>query len=192
MRKSKVAMVVAPKEFRDEEYSEPRRILTEGGCEVKVVSSGVRPCRGRFGLEAPVDLQIEELKAKDFDAVILVGGPGAMQFFRDIVLHQILRDFAAEGKIIGAICIAPTILGNAGLLKGKSVTAYSSEHKYLQSVGARVNAKDAVVIDGSLITANGPEAAPAFGKAMLEAVEAYRAAHPEEEENPEPTEEKPF
>ena len=192
MKTCKVAMVLAPKEFRDEEFSEPYRILTEGGCEVKVVSSGIRPCRGRFGLEVPCELQTEQLKADDFDAVVLVGGPGAMQYYRDITLHKALQNFYDAGKILAAICIAPTILGNMGLLKGKAVTAYMSEHKTLQGFGAKVYTQNPVVKTGQIITANGPEASAAFGKAILEAVTAYKASLPEEEaispddqENPE-------
>ncbi len=72
--KKKVLMVIAPDQFRDEEYLEPRRILEVRGCAVTVASTSIEPATGMLGAVVKPDTTIDKVKAADFDAVVFVGG----------------------------------------------------------------------------------------------------------------------
>ncbi|MBU1486563.1 DJ-1/PfpI family protein, partial [bacterium] len=105
----------------------------------------------------------------DYDAVLFIGGGGSRQYFDDIDAHWIARQAVGEEKILGGICSAVSILANAGVLKGKRATAFSSEGPNLRAKGANYTGA-AVEIDGKIITANGPQSATKFGQAILEAL----------------------
>ncbi|MCL5036504.1 MAG: DJ-1/PfpI family protein [Chloroflexi bacterium] len=168
MAEINVLFLVPARDFRDEEYAEPRKILEEAGYNIKVASTTVRNIRGRFGLEVTPDLQIEDVKHEGFDAIILVGGPGAQEFFRNMLAHQIVNNFYNAGRIVAAICIAPSTLANAGILKGKKATAYATELMTLKNQGAIVSPKVVPVeVSGCIVTANGPDASKEFGEAIL-------------------------
>jgi protease I len=163
---AKIAMIVAPAGFRDEECLEPKEIFEGAGVEVVIVSKGTGTARGKLGAELPIDKDISEINAADYDAIVFVGGPGASQYFNYPLALKLAKDAFDGGKIVAAICIAPSILANAGILKGKKVTAFISEEENLEAHGARFTGKS-VEQYGKIITANGPGAAKEFGKLIL-------------------------
>lgn len=168
MEEINVLMLLPAKEFRDEEYSIPRQILEEGGCNITVSSSSVRSIRGRFGLEINPDIQLEETKQEKYDGIVLVGGPGAQEYFRNIMAHELVKSFNDADKVVAAICIAPSTLANAGILSGKRATAYSTEIQNLKNQGALISAKPVPVeVSGNIITADGPQASKSFGETIL-------------------------
>lgn len=165
----KVLMVIAPENFRDEEYREPRRILEERGCQVTVASRAIRPAKGMLGLVVTPDATLDQVKPADFDAVVFVGGNGAEVYYADRRAHEIASETAKSGKPLGAICVAPTILANAGLLKGRQATVWASQSKALVAGGARYTGKP-VETDGTIITADGPTSAVRFGEEVARAL----------------------
>ncbi|MEM2974177.1 MAG: DJ-1/PfpI family protein [Candidatus Micrarchaeia archaeon] len=165
----KVLMVVAPTEFRDEECFEPKGELEDAGIEVIIASKGTRLAKGKLGGEIDVQKDLSEVRASDYDAVVFVGGQGSAQYFNDPTALRLAREANDKCKIVAAICIAPSILANAGILKGKKATAYPSEEGNLRVKGAIYTGK-AVEQDGKIITANGPAAARNFGKAILKSI----------------------
>jgi len=165
----RVLMVVAHETFRDEEYEKPRRVLESGGVEVTVASSSLGEATGRFGLKAPIDILVKEAVEADYDAIIYVGGGGAREFFDDPAAHKLARDFNSAGKVIAAICIGPHTPAAAGVLVGKRATCFPSEKDALTRYGAEYTGAP-VEVDGNVITADGPEAAEEFGKAVLGAI----------------------
>ncbi len=167
--KRKVLMVIAPDEFRDEEYREPRRILEAKGCEVTVASTHTRQAKGMLGLTVTPDITLDRAKGSDYDAVIFVGGHGAQAYYDDPVAHGLATETARRGRLLGAICVAPTILANAGLLRGKLATVWPSQSKALISSGARYTAEP-VERDGTIITADGPTSAVRFGEEIARAL----------------------
>jgi len=166
----KVLMVVAPENFRDEELKEPMGIFTRSGAEVTIASKGVTRAMGMFGAEVKVDKNLAEVSAEDYNAVIFVGGSGAGVYFDDLRAHALATNALKEGKIVAAICIAPSTLANAGLLKGKKATSFSSEKRNLKRKGADYTGA-AVERDGQIITGRGPEAAEEFGNVVASALE---------------------
>lgn len=163
----KVLMVLAPKDFRDEEYQKPRGILESAGFAVEVASKEVSEAVGMFGAKATVDKDIAQVNVDDYDAVVFVGGTGAVVYFDDQAALSLAKSAFEKGKVVGAICIAPSILANAGILTGKKVTAFSSEAGNLQTKGAQYTG-EAVTVDGKIVTARGPEAAEEFGRKLVE------------------------
>ena len=87
----------------------------------------------------------------------------------DIPPMKIARDAVVQGKVLAAICIAPSILANAGVLEGVEATSFPSEKGNLIAKGANYTGAD-LTVDGNTITANGPGAARKFGNAVVDAL----------------------
>jgi len=168
----KVAIVTAFKDFRDEEYFVPKEILEKAGVEVKTASNQKGTARGADGGEAKVDLLISEINPVEFDAVVFVGGPGCLDNLDNETSYKVIKETVAQGKVLASICISPVILAKAGVLQGKKATVWSSSMdrgpvKTLEENGADYQ-EESVVVDGKIITGNGPGAAKEFGQAIVE------------------------
>jgi len=166
---AKVLMIIASQKFRDEELFQPRGVLLKQGASVKVASSSLKEARGMLGGTFKPELLLKDAKADDFDAVIFVGGSGAKEYWDSAVAHGLAISAFKQGKIVGAICIAPVTLARAGILKGKKATVWKSAADDLKRAGA-VYTGAAVQTDGKIVTANGPKAAQAFGAALVTAL----------------------
>lgn len=167
----KILFIVAGKNFRDEECFGPKKILEAAGAEVKIASNAMTEAEGSKGGRIKVDLLVLEARAEDFDAIVFVGGSGALDNLDNPCSYELARKAAAAGKIVAAICVAPAILAKAGVLRGKRATVWTSPTdremaEILKENGADYLDKN-VVVDGKIITANGPEAAEEFGKELL-------------------------
>ncbi|NLY76022.1 MAG: DJ-1/PfpI family protein [Firmicutes bacterium] len=162
-----VALIIAERNFRDEEYQKPKEILEKAGIIVLTASTSLGTAVGKLGMTAKPDLLIGDLENQDLAALIFVGGGGSSQYFEDQTAHRLVRRFYEQGKIVGAICIAPVILANAGLLKGKRATVFPDGKADLEKNGAVYTGKP-VEVDGTIITGAGPEAAVAFGEGIVE------------------------
>ena len=162
----KALMVIASQDFRDEELLTPKEILESKGVKVTIASSSLDTATGMLGAKVKPDILIADVNVNDFDAVIFVGGAGAREYFNNPVALKIARDAYKRGKLVGAICIAPRVLSEAGILKGKKATVYSSEAKALKAKGAIYTGRD-VEVDGKVVTASGPQAAEQFGKTIV-------------------------
>ncbi len=111
------------------------------------------------------DALASEVDFDSLDGVILPGGmPGTLNLGASDTVNQVIKKFAAEGKMVGAICAAPSVLGQAGLLEGRHATCYPGFEDKL--TGAEV-LEDAVVIDGHIITSRGMGTAIDFGLAII-------------------------
>jgi protease I len=162
-----VVMVIAQRVFRDEEYAEPKAVLERSGARVTTASSAPGQCIGKLGMLAHADVSLADAADTAWDAVVFVGGGGAAIFFDDADAHRLARETLARGAIVGAICIAPSTLAHAALLDGVRATAFPSQKDDLVDHGARWSGEP-VAVDGRIVTANGPEAAAAFGEALVE------------------------
>ena len=170
MSTKKILMIIAPSQFRDEELFVPQAIFTQAGYVVDIASKGVQRSKGVMGKEAVVSCSFDAVKAEGYDAVILVGGGGAQVYWEDISLHSFLKEAYNGKKVIGAECIAPDILANAGLLTGKKATVWKSEGVRLQAKGVQYTG-ESVTVDGSIVTSNGPQAAEAFARKIASLLE---------------------
>ncbi len=165
----KAVMIIAQEMFRDEEYAEPKEVLENSGVKVITASRKTGLAKGKLGMVAQIDASITDIKAKDYDAVIFVGGPGSYGYHEDTEAHRIVKETIASGKILGGICAASGILAYAGALKGKKATSFPGVSDILKSKGAHYTASG-VEVDGNIITADGPQNAKAFGEAIVKAL----------------------
>jgi protease I len=165
----KIAMFIAFKGFRDEEYSEPKKVLEAAGHKVVTVSTAMGTASGKFRLIAQVDKTIGEIDSADYDALTLVGGPGALGDLDTPAVHAIFRKAMDLGKVVGSICISPVALAHAGLLKGRTVTCFPDGAEEVEKSGGKCTGAE-LEVDGKLITANGPIPAKRYGQALLKAL----------------------
>lgn len=165
----KVAMIISKNNFRDEEYLQPKEILVKSNVEVITASSSKGTAKGMLGATQNVDITIDEIDAKNYDAVIFIGGSGASEYFDSPQTHKIARDTISSKKILGAICIAPVTLAKSGVLKNKKATVFPSEIDGIIKYGGNYTGKK-VEVDGNIVTASGSEAAKQFGEKILELI----------------------
>jgi protease I len=165
----RAVMVIPHNSFRDEELSIPEKILEDEGIDVEIASSSRDEAKGMQLTRVKPDMTLDDINMHDYDAIIFVGGQGATEYWDNPLALRLARDAAAFNKIVGAICIAPVTLANAGILKGVRATVSPSEAGRLQAAGA-VYTGAPVEKDGNIITASGPEASNDFGTALLRAI----------------------
>ena len=172
-----IAMIIAFRNFRDEEYFIPKEILETAGAEITTISAQTGKAMGADGGELEVALSLKDLNVADFDAIIFIGGSGALKYLDNDESYQIAREAVSQKKLLAAICISPVILAKTGVLEGKKATVWSSPLdktpvRILQDHGALYQA-ELVVVDGKIITANGPAAAKQFGETIVSALTDY-------------------
>ncbi|MDY0341273.1 MAG: DJ-1/PfpI family protein [Coriobacteriia bacterium] len=160
-----ILMVIAPEMFRDEEYAAPKEIFEAHGARVTTVSHRAGLCHGKLGMTAEATLAVTDADMADHDAVVFVGGGGAEVFFDDSAAHELATAAARGDLVLGAICIAPSILARAGLLDGVRATAFPTQRDDLIAYGAAWS-DGPVEVDGHIVTANGPAAASDFALAI--------------------------
>lgn len=165
-KKEKIVFLIAPVNFRDEELSKPRAVFENNDFKVIVASKGTSLATGVLGSQVAVDFDLAQINPADYRAIILVGGAGATVYFDDPLAFNLIKQGLSLGKIVGAICIAPSILANAGVLRGKKATAFPTEEKNLSSQGAFFSSEK-VIVDGRIVTAAGPAAAEEFAQEIL-------------------------
>lgn len=163
----KILMVIAPMNFRDAEYNEPRSVLENSGAEIKVASIQKGTSIGAEGTKVEIDLTVSEVNVGDYDVVAFIGGPGMAEIIDDDSLQILAKKFYDAGKLTTAICVAPAILAKAGILSGKQATAWSGSENDLTAGGASYTGEP-VTIDGKIVTADGPTSARAFGEKIAE------------------------
>lgn len=166
--KKRVLMVLAPKNFKDEEYFQPKVILQASGVEVLTAAkTDKEEVTGVKGGKAKVDIDLRKVKVDNFNGIIFVGGDGAKTYFKDKKVWRLVKQFYDSGKLVGAICIAPAILAYAGILAGKNVTSFATQEKILKKAKANWTNKS-IEADHNIITARDADAALDFGRKLLD------------------------
>ena len=169
----KVLMIVAGRDFKDEEYFKSREVLERAGFVFQVASDIPGTAYGVDGGQASVDLTLDEVRVGDYDAIVFIGGPGALKHLDNETSYKIVQEAVSQDKILAAICIAPSILAKAQVLSGKKATVWTSPldksaKKVLEENGA-IFIDQFVVQDGKIITGNGPAAAQEFAETIVKA-----------------------
>lgn len=163
-----VLSIIAPEGYQDIEYNDSKQALKAAGHEV-ITASTVKEAHGKYGGTQKADVLLDEVNPEDYDAILFVGGPGSHGYFDDPDAHSLAKAFYASGKLTTAICAAPSILANAGLLDGKKATCFESQADNLKKKGATYTGQP-VEQDGLIITGNGPNSAKAFGEKISDAL----------------------
>ena len=166
MNDKKVLFVLANQNFRDEEYFDSREEIKKANIGIVTATLDKGECVGVGGSKVLADLSISSVDANQFDAVIFIGGVGVEHYLNNETVFALVHKFVDSGKIVAAICWAPAILANAGVIAGSRVTAWSGCRKDLEKGGATYTGEP-VTVDGNFITADGPASAQDFGKAIV-------------------------
>ena len=172
-------MILATDGFEQSELEQPRQKLDEAGFETLVVSPKDGEIKGwektDWGRPVKVDLTLEEAEAGDFDALMLPGGqinPDKLRMEEKAV--RLVREFCDAGKPVAAICHGPWLLAEADVIDGRTVTGWPSIRTDLRNAGANVVDQE-VAQDGNLITSRNPDDIPAFGDALIGALQRQEA-----------------
>ncbi|QSB43534.1 type 1 glutamine amidotransferase [Tsuneonella flava] len=167
-------MIIATNGFEQSELEKPKANLEKAGFETVVVSPEDGEIKGwdnkDWGAPVKVDLNVSEVSASDYDALLLPGGQMNPDILRmDDRVVQLVKDFDDARKPIAAICHGPWLLAEAGIVKGRTVTSWPSIRTDLRNAGATVVDTE-VSSDGNLITSRNPDDIPAFSQALIAAL----------------------
>jgi 4-methyl-5(b-hydroxyethyl)-thiazole monophosphate biosynthesis len=166
--------------FEDVEVASIIDTLSRGGVEVVIAGLQAGAIEGKYGIELVPDIAFDEIELEKYDAVILPGGyPGYANLRADRrVLDTVKRAFEM-GIFVAAICGAPSVLAKAGVLKGKKATIYPGMEAEL--TGAKPS-NERVVVDGTVVTSQGPGTALEFGVKLVEILVGDKKARALKEE----------
>lgn len=143
-------------------------LLVRAGVEVVTAGLEAGPVTASRGVVLLPRTTLDDALNRDYDMVVLPGGmPGAANLDNDPRIHQLLSRMAGSGKFIAAICAAPRVLANAGLLSGKRATSYPG-HLDKMDLPDVEYCQESVVRDGKVITSRGPGTAMDFTLSLIE------------------------
>jgi protein deglycase len=143
-------------------------LLVRAGVEVTTAGLQPGPVTASRGVVIVPQTDLDHAMRRDYDMVVLPGGlPGATNLDADPRIHTLLKKMATADKYIAAICAAPRVLGNAGLLDGKQATSYPGHVDKMDLPGVTY-LETPVVQDGKVITSRGPGTAMDFALALIE------------------------
>jgi protease I len=172
----RILMIIASKGYRDEELNVPKKMFEEAGAIVDVAADKPGKARGMLGSRIESNFLYNEAIIDSYDAVIFVGGVGAKIYWNDPKAHSLAKETVEKDKLLGAICLAPATLANAGVLKNKTATSYTMASQALKKAGANYTGKS-VEVDGAIITGEGPRAAEEFASAIIDQLTSHAVAH---------------
>ncbi|GAA3601198.1 type 1 glutamine amidotransferase domain-containing protein [Marihabitans asiaticum] len=180
MATKKVAFLVATEGIEQVELTDPWKALSDAGHETVLLSTESGEVQMFNHLDKAdtrtVDQTVGEAKVDDFDALVLPGGvanPDALRTDENAV--SFVRDMVAAGKPVAAICHAPWVLVEAGVVDGRRLTSFPSLQTDVKNAGGEwVDERN--VVDGNLITSRNPDDIPAFNSALLDALDHGVAA----------------
>lgn len=146
-------------------------LLVRAGIDVTTAGLDSQPVKASRGTTLIPDTTIEAVSDELFDLIVLPGGlPGADHLRDNQHVQALLKNHAAEGKYIGAICAAPKALAEAGLLRGKKATGYPGVLAALGNPDIAVS-DAAIEIDDKIVTSRGPGTAMDFALTLIELLE---------------------
>lgn len=165
----KAVLIIASQNFQEQELFGTKSVLDAAQVQTFIASSRTGMIQGVLGNMAEASIPVNRLNVDDYDAIIFIGGPGAVEYANNPTIMNMVRETVRKGKVLGAIGVAPTILANANVLAGIRATSYISERDRLIQAGA-IYTIFAAQRDRSIVTATGPEAAVQFGRAIVDAL----------------------
>lgn len=166
--------ILATHGFEESELSSPKEAMEKEGFKVEVVSLEKGKIKSwdkdDWGKEYDVDKTLDEVSAKDYNALVLPGGvinPDNLR--REEKALVFVRDFFKQSKPVAAICHAPWTLISADVVEGRTMTSFNSIRKDLENAGALWVDKE-VVVDEALVTSRNPDDLPAFNAKVIEEI----------------------
>ena len=167
-------LIMSTHGFEQSELEYPLEHLKKAGATIHVATLDGQPIKGwdkdDWGNTVDADLKISDVKVDDYIALVLPGGqinPDLLRVEKDAV--QVVRDFVTSDKIVAAICHAPWLLIEAGVIKGREATSYHSIRTDMENAGAKWEDSE-IAIDNGIITSRSPKDLEAFVNKIIEEV----------------------
>jgi protease I len=168
IKNKRVLYIIAQQNFRDEEYFVPKEILEKEGAKITTASITREEARGMLGKRVKPDISVKEVNPSNFDMLVIAGGSGSPKLAEYPEVSSVIRRFKEQNKPIASICLAGYVLARAGILKGKTATVYPADFAIAEYKRNGVNySREHVVVDGNIITADGPDVVREFGEEIV-------------------------
>lgn len=163
----KKVLLLVEETYNDREFWYPYYRLQEAGARVTVVGpvAGMQYA-GAAGIKATADKGCKEVRAADYDGLVIPGGYAPDRMRRHPEMVRLVKEMAMSGKVVAAICHAGWMLASAEVIAGRTVTGFFAIKDDLVHAGARY-VDEEVVVDGNLITSRTPDDLPAFLRAII-------------------------
>jgi protease I len=173
--KGKRVAVLVEKLYEDLELWYPVYRLREAGCDVKLVGPRAgETFASKHGYPAKSDVAATDVRADDFEAIIIPGGYSPDHMRRSRAMVELVTEAARQGKVLAAICHGPWMLCSAKCLKGRKVTGFHAIRDDVENAGG-IWQDAACVRDGNLVTSRTPDDLPAFMQGILDALRDRKA-----------------
>ncbi|SFB11095.1 protease I [Poseidonocella pacifica] len=171
-------LILSTNGFEQSELEYPRDELAKKGATVTLATPDGNDIKGwdtdDWGSSVTADAKISDVNADDFTALVLPGGqinPDILRTLPEVI--DLIKAFHNSGKTIAAVCHAPWLLVEAGIIKGRDATSYSSIRTDLINAGANWQDSE-VVADNGIVTSRNPDDLPAFVAKIVEEIEEGR------------------
>ncbi|WP_281981538.1 type 1 glutamine amidotransferase domain-containing protein [Thalassorhabdomicrobium marinisediminis] len=168
-------LIITTHGFEQSELEFPRDQLRAKGAEVQVATLDGKAAKGwegsDWGREAEADLKIADAKIADYDALVIPGGqinPDLLRVEKDVV--SLVKDFVTSGKTVAAVCHAPWVLVEAGVVKDREMTSYHSIRTDVENAGARW-VDQSVAVSNGIVTSRSPDDLKDFVAKIVEEIE---------------------
>ena len=142
-------------------------VLRRADVQVDMCTLSEEYVNGAHDIIVKSDLHLDTIDQNNYDGLILPGGPGTDNLKNNVRVVQLVKDFDMSGKLVAAICAAPTVLAEAGIVNGHNITSYPTVKNFLNN---SIYKEELVVLDNNLLTSRGPATALPFAFAILEAI----------------------
>jgi len=166
--------ILATHGFEESELASPKEAMEKEGFKVEIVSLEKGKIKSwdkdNWGKEYNVDKTLDEVSAKDYNALVLPGGvinPDKLRREESALIF--VRDFFKQSKPVASICHASWTLISADVVKGRTMTSFNSIRKDLENAGA-LWVDEEVVVDEALVTSRNPDDLPAFNAKVIEEI----------------------
>lgn len=171
---AKIAILVE-KIYEDLELQYPRLRLKEAGHTVEIIGPKANEIyTGKWGYPQKSEKAASDVKATDYSLIVIPGGSSPDHMRRDGGMVKLVREAAAMGVAMAAICHGPWMMCSTDVLRGKRCTSYMSiAHDVINAGGKWVD--EEVVVDGNIITSRCPDDLPGFSLAILQFVNEGKA-----------------
>jgi deglycase len=170
----KTVAILTENGFEEVELTSPKKALEDAGATVHIVSPQKDKVKAwnhdHWSIELSVDKNVSDVKAEDYDALMLPGGvlnPDKLRMNKEAV--EFAKDFLETGKPVAAICHGPQLLIETGLLEGREMTSYPSLQTDIKNAGANWHDRE-VIVDNGLVTSRSPKDLEAFNEKMVEEI----------------------
>jgi protease I len=161
-----VLIIISPEQFSEKELFTIKAELENAGYKIVVASISTGVCTGSQQRTIIATHSLSDIQTDDYDGVVYIGGRGAKSLFMNDNALRIAAEMSHANKITAAICLAPIILANAGLLKNRRATVAKTEERTLRSKNA-IYTGPGVMVESNIITCSSPSYSKKLAKAII-------------------------